>query len=180
METLSVRCNHCGAPLQVSGSTRFVTCQFCHSSLEVKRTDTSIFTEEVAKIAQNTGKMAESLEVITLQNEIERLDRENAPEVAATQAKQLPAGAKVAGGLIGMIMMLLFTSFGLFFAISSSRMGAPFIFQLFGGGFALIGIIALVSIISKAVSSSTKIGEVSSYETRRAALVQKLAALAEK
>lgn len=26
METLSVRFNHCGAPLQVSGSTRLFTC----------------------------------------------------------------------------------------------------------------------------------------------------------
>lgn len=82
METLSVRCNHCGAPLEIGGGTRFVTCQFCHSHLEVKRTDSSVFTEEVAKIAENTGRMAESLEVIELQNEIERLDREWAQKEA--------------------------------------------------------------------------------------------------
>jgi DNA-directed RNA polymerase subunit RPC12/RpoP len=58
METISVRCNHCGAPLDVGMQTHFVTCQFCNSQLEIKRTDSSVFTEEVERIARNTDKMA--------------------------------------------------------------------------------------------------------------------------
>ena len=76
METLSVRCNHCGAPLQVAGNTRFVTCQFCQSSLEVKRHSGAVFTEEVARIAENTEKIAEGLGIIQLQNDLEKLDRD--------------------------------------------------------------------------------------------------------
>jgi hypothetical protein len=76
METLSVRCNHCGAPLEVAGNIRFVTCQFCQSSLEVKRHSGAVFTEEVARIAENTEKIAEGLDVIQLQNDLEKLDRD--------------------------------------------------------------------------------------------------------
>ena len=181
METLSVRCNHCGAPLQVSDTTRFVTCQFCQSSLEVKRTDSSIFTEEVAKIAENTGKMAESLEVLTLQNEIERLDRENAPALAAAKVKRLAPGAELAMGCVQVIFLTLFISFGLFFAVSASQHGAPFIFPLFGGGFALIGVIGLVALIAKATGFGTaKDAKPDSYETRRDALLKKLSSLSDK
>ncbi|MBE7497832.1 MAG: hypothetical protein HS117_23045 [Verrucomicrobiaceae bacterium] len=177
METLSVRCNHCGAPLQVAEGTRYVTCQFCQSHLEVRRTDSSIFTEEVAKLAQNAEKMAGSLEVITLQNEIERLDREHAPELAAEQMKRAAPGVKMAGGCIGGIVMVMFTSFGIFFAVSSSRHGAPFIFQLFGGGFALIGIIALIAMLKNAAGFSVEEPGAGSYAARRAELVRKLAEL---
>lgn len=176
MDTLSVRCNHCGAPLQVSDATRFVTCQFCHSSLEVKRTESSIFTEEGAKIAANTGKMAESLEVIALQNEIERLDRENAPSLAE---KSMPQ-SKGAGVVVQVIGMIMFTSFGLFFAISASDHGAPFIFPLFGGGFALIGIISLIAVLSRATSGDSNTPTPSSYTHKRDELLKKLASYSDK
>lgn len=116
METLSVRCNHCGAPLSVGAETRFVTCRFCHSSLEVKRSDSAVFTEEVARIADNTDKMADSLEIIELQNEIERLDREWAaghsttPSIEGQTSMVLSAGALAAFGLI----FSLFFAYGCF------------------------------------------------------------------
>ena len=101
METLSVRCNHCGAPLQVSEGTRFVTCQFCKSSLEVKRTDSSVFTEEVARIADHTEKMSGSLEVITVQNEIEKLDREWGSPAGGKE--RIGAGALTTSVLFGVL-----------------------------------------------------------------------------
>lgn len=165
METISVRCNHCGAPLQISEGTRFVTCQFCHSSLEVKRTESSVFTEEVAKIAENTGRMAESLEVIELQNEIERLDRELGPRVAQQEAN--PVGTAVSG-CIGVIVLTLFISFGVFFAQTSSDMGAPAIFPIFGTGFVIVGILAAIGMLTKLSSGP------SDKEKRRAELVRKL------
>lgn len=183
MDTLSVRCNHCGAPLQVSDATRFVTCQFCHSSLEVKRTESSIFTEEVAKIAANTGKMAESLEVIALQNEIERLDRENAPSLAAAPSKELSRGEGAAAGFVAVVFFTIFISFGVFFAVSSSGHGAPFIFPLVGWGFALIGVIALVTIVGKifvATGSTAQKTKPTSYQNQRDDLLKKLASYSDK
>lgn len=178
METLSVRCNHCGAPLQIGNGTRFVTCQFCQSNLEVKRTDSSVFTEEVAKIAENTGRMAESLEVIELQNEIERLDREHEPEMAAqATAKAVPTGAKIASGAFGVVFAIVFTSFGLFFATDSAQHGAPLIFQIAGGGFAVIGIIMLITVLVTAFGRGADSSRPSSYSTRRDELVRKLETL---
>lgn len=164
METLSVRCNHCGAPLAVAEHTRFVTCQFCHSSLEVRRTDSTIFTEEVGKIAANTGRMAESLEAIQLQNEIERLDREHVAMRLSSPAKK--------DGAAGVIALVMVIAFGGFFAVGSAQHGAPWIFQLFGGGFALIGIIKLAQLLG--TNASSKEAKPTGYEQRRAELTRKL------
>lgn len=74
--TLSVRCQNCGSPLQVSDSIRFVTCGYCHSELQVVRDASTIHTEVLQKIEKNTATTVSQLKVIELQNEIERLDRE--------------------------------------------------------------------------------------------------------
>ena len=172
METLSVRCNHCGAPLQVAEKTRFVTCQFCQSSLEVKRTDSSVFTEEVAKIAENTGKMAESLEVITLQNEIEKLDREMGLQQVAAPTKK----AGLLGGIMG-------TAFGIFFAVVCFLMAAAFsnagagAFTIVPAGMGCFGLVmAVISLVGGVNHEATR----SKYQDQREALERQLAALKQK
>ncbi|MFO1485451.1 MAG: hypothetical protein U1F71_18965 [Verrucomicrobiaceae bacterium] len=172
METLSVRCNHCGAPLQVGEGTRYVTCQFCQSSLEVKRTDSSVFTEEVAKIAENTGKMAESLEVITVQNEIEKLDREmGIQQVASSQKK---------GGLIGGVMG---GAFGIFFAVVCFLMASGFssagagVFTVVPVGMGIFGLVmAGMSVIGSVNHEAVR----SKYQERRAELERQLEGLRQK
>lgn len=173
MDTLSVRCNHCGAPLQVSGSTRFVTCQFCHSSLEVKRTNTSIFTEEVSKIAENTGKMAESLEVIALQNEIEKLDRE-------LGLNQMLATKKTATGSAGRFGS---TMFGVFFTVACilmatgvSKTGAG-IFTLVPAGLSVFGIVFTITSLRVGLNEDTSRA---AYQERHNALERELQALKQK
>lgn len=76
MQSIGVRCQSCGAPLQVSSSIRFVTCGFCHSELEVVRDQDTIHTEVLERIDERTSRMQESLKVIELQNDIARLDRD--------------------------------------------------------------------------------------------------------
>lgn len=44
MTLLSVSCNHCGAPLQITEETKFVTCLHCDHQLAVKHSDSAIFT----------------------------------------------------------------------------------------------------------------------------------------
>ena len=162
METLSVRCNHCGAPLPVAGSTRFVTCQFCQSSLEVKRTGSSVFTEEVAKIAENTGKMAESLDVMKLQQEIETLDREH-PEEHAAIFNVL--GSRAFGAWVALIVVGLVIVLGPL--LSSSQKAGPAI----GGTLLVIGIVVLGR---KAMRFLTDKAAASAYGQRRAELTRKL------
>lgn len=176
METLSVRCNHCGAPLQIGNGTRFVTCQFCQSHLEVKRTDSSVFTEEVAKIAENTGRMAESLEVIELQNEIERLDREWAQKEAGYISHGKNGPHRPSSSLFGL-------AFGIFFACVCFGMAVVMsnIAGSFHGGFSAMGLVPAgmgVFAIVAAVINMNKGVELeraeSAHQARRAELLAKL------
>lgn len=181
METLSVRCNHCGAPLTVGTDTRFVTCQFCHCQLEVKRTDSSIFTEEVAKLAKNTEKMAESLEVIKLQNEIERLDREwaAAQPLKPHQSRGRhgnPTGPPRSpqGAAFGLIFAIFFAVVCFSMAGLASSNGAPGLFALVPVG---MGIMALFGGF-KAIGASHKYQQQqSTYQEQRNRLAAKLDAL---
>lgn len=75
-QTLSVRCQNCGSPLQVNDSIRFVTCGYCHSELQVVRDASTVHTEVLRNIERNTAATVNQLKVIELQNEIDRLDRE--------------------------------------------------------------------------------------------------------
>jgi uncharacterized membrane protein/DNA-directed RNA polymerase subunit RPC12/RpoP len=177
METLSVRCNHCGAPLTVSESTRFVTCQFCQSNLEVKRTDSSVFTEELAKIADKTERIEERLEVIELQQEIERVDRQWAQQEALymVHGKRGPEGRPISA-LFGSAVAVIFACilFGKAFEFSTT-------FGAFGGGFGVVGLIPAgmgIYALVLAVMNIKKEIEVQQaqekYRARRAELVAKL------
>lgn len=174
METLSVRCNHCGAPLEVGAGTRFVTCQFCSSSLEVKRTDNSIFTEEVAKIAENTGRMAESLEVIKLQNEIEQLDREWGIEQAGHMVNSRTGPRTPGNPVFGLAFTIFFAvvCFGMASFVGSS--GAPGFFALVPVG---MGLFALISGVMGMIRGEERKSAESGYQERREELVLRLDAL---
>jgi DNA-directed RNA polymerase subunit RPC12/RpoP len=176
METLSVRCNHCGAPLEVGGETRFVTCQFCHSQLEVKRTDSTVFTEEIRQIAQTTQRMTGQLEVIELQNDIERLDRE---WMAANPVSFDKHGRPISqpgpvGSIFGLVFAVIFAIVCFSMAGSMGAVG--------GGGFISIvpvgmGIFAIAAGILGMVKSGNHQTAREAYQRRRAELVAKLEAL---
>jgi DNA-directed RNA polymerase subunit RPC12/RpoP len=173
MEIQSVRCNHCGAPLEVGVETRFVTCQFCNSQLEVKRTESTVFTEEIAKITQNTERMAGSLEVLELQNDLERLDREwiaSNPvsfDKDGRPIRQTGSGAAAIGLAFAIIFAVL--CFGM--ARSVSTMGAPGFFALVPVGMGIFAIIAGIMGIGKANDYETRRNF---YEQRRAEMVKRL------
>ncbi len=76
MRVLSVTCNHCGAPLEVPKKAKFVTCSFCSSRLAVHHSGNAVYTEVLESIEQKTAEIAEDVETIKHQNDLERLDRE--------------------------------------------------------------------------------------------------------
>lgn len=184
METLSVRCNHCGAPLEVGASTRFVTCQFCHSPLEVKRTDSSIFTEEVARIAENTEKMAGSLETIQIQNELERLDREWAAGHSADGqpgTPPAPPARQLGSALFGMGFSVFFALVCFGIAGTAGSMGGG-IFSLVPAGMGIFALIAAAMGLGRAATSDADIRQrieessrrTQAYQEKRAALLKTL------
>src|SRR5438045_7513413 len=75
-QAVSVRCNHCGAPLQVAGGARFLTCTYCGAQLEVHRSGGAVYTEVLQEIDQRTERIERDVQQIKRQNAIEALDRE--------------------------------------------------------------------------------------------------------
>jgi DNA-directed RNA polymerase subunit RPC12/RpoP len=174
METISVRCNHCGAPLDVGMQTRFVTCQFCNSQLEVKRTESSVFTEEITRIARNTDQMAQSLEVIKLQNEIEQLDREWSAQQADAAPSGKNGGPQTTGGAIfGLVFSVFFAIVCFSMAGFAGSMGGP------GGMFSMVpigmGIFALVAAVINLAKSSSLDQSRGDYQQRRDELMRRIA-----
>jgi DNA-directed RNA polymerase subunit RPC12/RpoP len=173
METQSVQCNHCGAPLEVGKATRFVTCQFCNSQLEVKRTESTVFTEEIAKITQNTERMAGSLEVLELQNDLERLDREWAASnpVSFNKNGQPVEQTGRGGAAFGMAFAIFFAVICFSMAGAASSFGAPGIFALVPVGMGIFAIVAAILGMGKANDYETR---KSQYEQRRAVMAARL------
>ena len=175
METISVRCNHCGAPLDVGTQTRFVTCQFCNSQLEIKRTDSSVFTEEVERIARNTDKMAENLEVIKLQNEIERLDREWNTQQVETAPSNKRGGPQTTGGAIfGLAFAVFFALVCFGMAGFAGTAGAPGIFSMVPVG---MGIFALVAAVMSLIKTSSLDQSRTDYQQKRNELLNQIDSL---
>ncbi len=76
MSTTELLCNNCGAPLAVPDTARYATCAHCGSRLAIQRSESAAWTEVAEKIADDTGRINEGVTLLTLQAELERLDRE--------------------------------------------------------------------------------------------------------
>lgn len=174
MNLLSVRCNHCGAPLQVGEAARFVTCQFCRTELTVERTDSAVFTQKLSEIHEHTAQMAEDLEVIRLQNDLEKLDREWQMErerymVTGQHGHKHEPGTfgSLVGGAVAVIAGIVWI------AITSGH-GAPSFFPLMG--VVIIGIGVVGALVGMSKASALEEGR-TRYELRRGPLARRLAAI---
>lgn len=76
MKLLALTCNHCGAPIEVPAKTNFVTCQFCSTRLKIHAEGNGAYTEVLEQLTETTNRISDNTEVIRLQNELERIDRE--------------------------------------------------------------------------------------------------------
>lgn len=171
MRIQSVSCNHCGAPLDVSPKTRYATCAFCGSRLEIHRSGNAVYSEVLEQVAARTEQIADDVETIKLQNELERLDREWAMgrEHYMIRGKNGEYNVPSSGGSIaGAVIAGLFGIFWITMAIST---GAPWFFPCFGIFFILFAIFA-------AVFGSRKAGAYQSaqreYESRRRELLRQI------
>lgn len=171
MKLLSLTCNHCGAPLEAPTKTRYLTCAYCNSRLEVKREGQAVYTEVLEAIEERTARIAEDVETIKLQNEIERLDREWTLQRERYLVKgqegdiSVPSTAgSVVGGLVG-------AGFGVAWTIFTASIGAPFIFPVFGILFIVLALAGTFSGTAKAEAYRLEQG---SYESRRRALLARL------
>ncbi|MBK8978479.1 MAG: zinc ribbon domain-containing protein [Planctomycetes bacterium] len=157
MSTEAVSCNHCGAPLRVGAGARFATCNHCGSHLEIHRGDSAAWTEVLDELREVQAGMAEDLEAIRLQNELERIDREWEQEAAGYRTRdsdghsQPPATSPVLPVVVGAIA----AAFGIAWTIGASSMGAPGIFTAFGVVFVLVAIVSAVHAAGKSTAYRT-------------------------
>jgi hypothetical protein len=191
METVSVTCNHCGAPLTVGEATRFATCKHCGRQLKIVHGESSTYTEVLTGIAETTTRIAEDTAVIRVQNDIERLDREWQDERQQyySRDKNGTSHPPSVGGLIaGVVVAVVAIGMAVaFFSSSQKRQsGLPPGFEMPGGfdpapsgplaaftlipcAFAVVVVIALIV----AVVKFNQHGDAESVYRRRRAELQK-------
>ena len=75
-QILSASCNKCGASLEIPPGLRFATCQFCGSRLEVRFAGGVVYADVLDASADGDRQIAHDLQLIKLQNELNRLDQE--------------------------------------------------------------------------------------------------------
>jgi hypothetical protein len=171
MKVTKVCCQGCGADLQVDDTVRYVTCNYCHTRLEVVHDETVTHTRLLDKIERTTDRMAGNLKVIELQNDLERLDREWQNQRSGLMVRnknghvsEPSSAASVAGGFIAI-------GVGIVWIIFTSSMHAPAFFPLFGLVIMGMAVFGMVSGTNKAGAYRT--GQ-ARYENERARLIEKL------
>jgi DNA-directed RNA polymerase subunit RPC12/RpoP len=167
MELVSLACGHCGAPLEVPEGTRYVTCGYCSSKLEVHRSGGAIYTEVLEALQKRTEEIADDVEILKLQNELERIDREWQADREKCMIRGKHGSMSEPSPVAGTIGALVAIGFGIFWTIMAGSIAPPM--ALFGILFILAAIFGLFYNLMK----SSQFNEMKQlYEQRRAEVLQ--------
>ena len=172
-QILSASCNKCGAGLELPPGLRFATCQFCGSKLEVRFTGGVVYTEVLDASNDSDRQIAHDLQLIKLQNELNRLDQEWTidRERYRNHNGRGSMWPREPNGLKSAATGLFVVAFGLFWIIGAASAGAPV-------PFVLLGVVIVVGIISVFVLGTKRENEyaiaLAAYEGRRARLLRLL------
>jgi len=183
---IDLSCNHCGAALQVGADTRFVTCTFCGSRLEVHHSGGAAYTSLLQALDQRTEQIAEDVEILKLQNQLEQLDREwqMYRDSALVRNKdgttsEPSATGSVVGAVFAGVFGVIWTIIAIAMGAGASSAGAPAPFQLVACIFPLFGVVfvigAIVMGIKGVTTGSTFSQRSQEYQSQRAALLRTIA-----
>jgi len=168
MRFVDSRCSHCGATLRVAQDATHVSCQYCHAELIVLHDGAAVTTRLLGEMKQDLGQ---KLDVLRVQNELERLDREWTLQRESFMvsgqhgARSIPTGA---GSLFG---GLILAAAGVAWMFFTSSQGAPGFVPLFGVVFIGGGLWTALVGMSKASAHDTA---ETTYRSRRSALLRDL------
>lgn len=171
----TIACNSCGAPLNVPPTANFATCAHCNSQLAIKRNDTARYTETLDRIEGYTERIAEDVEQIRLQNDLERLDREWRLErrrfLVRTRAgaSRLPTRSYVISSVLVSLVALVLTTF--WFGVASSAGDAALFFGWFGLVIVAVTLVNAVISIVKGINYSAAKQE---YHAKRQEILHQL------
>ena len=149
----SLLCNSCGAPLEVPVSANFVKCNHCNATLKVHRSSGVTTTEAIEKLRETTEGLAEQVQKLTRQNELESLDRRWEIERQSFMIRDREGGTRTplrgfawASGIAAAFFGCIWTIFAISLTSSAPNVGpfavAKVIFPLFGIGFIVFGLFA--------------------------------------
>ncbi|MCL2648921.1 MAG: hypothetical protein FWD61_18305 [Phycisphaerales bacterium] len=118
MQLAPVACNHCVASLQISDSARFVTCSYCNSQIEIKRTDSA-----------GSMAMADDIHILRRDAELARLDREWAARSGQLFVRNKDGSTSPPTTAAGYLLIFVMGGFGIIWTIIASG-----VCVLFAGG----------------------------------------------
>jgi len=166
---MTVSCNKCGGPLEVGENTRYVTCRYCSSRLEVHGGDGSVYTEVLEAIESKTKEIAENVEALKLQHRLEQIDREWMLERQQYEERDRQGKTRTptkAGAVIQMTLVVIVAI--VWMTITTSR-GMTSILPL-------AGLVAIVLAVVMGFSGITKASQYEHaerrYRERRGAVVE--------
>lgn len=148
MQTETVTCGGCGAPLSIPGNVEYVVCRFCQAQLHVQRHQSVVFTEVLQSLQQQTERLAETTEVLRLQNEIALLDRDWDQQSAELMVRGKHGRVSVPDKSSAIVGGVFLTLFGLFWTVMAGAMFPPM--ALFGILFIIFGVMNCMKLHSNA------------------------------
>jgi hypothetical protein len=171
MRLVSLNCNQCGAPLEVPEKIKFVTCVYCSAHLSIRHEGNAVYSEALDEIEKRTGKIAEDLEILKIQSELESLDRQWMLDRDRFKVKGQDGHYSVPGQAGSIAGMILAAVFGVFWTVTAASMGAPGLFPLFGIVFVIAAIAGGIASLKKADAYQRNH---KSYEVERKMLLHRL------
>ncbi|MEZ5939914.1 MAG: hypothetical protein R3C18_00895 [Planctomycetaceae bacterium] len=132
MTTLPLNCNNCGAPLPVPDSTRYLTCQFCHTRLEVVRDGNAAFTKVLEALHERTEQISADVRRLELKNELLTLEHNWGRESERLKLRNKNGGTYEPTAFGGVLLLIVGSVIGL---ISGANFhpAAGFVVFLFAG-----------------------------------------------
>ncbi|WDQ16014.1 zinc ribbon domain-containing protein [Rhodopirellula sp. P2] len=73
---ISLRCDHCGAPIDVKPKAKYVTCGYCHANLAIHHTGSSYSTELIEDLKETTNALVKDVALIKHNAALDRLDEQ--------------------------------------------------------------------------------------------------------
>jgi len=160
METDTLTCNSCGAPLDVPCSAKFVTCNHCSTQLAIRRSDSTTFTEQLNHLVEKTEQLSSRLDDLTTQNELAALDREwelKREDFIVSGNDGHPIIPTVASSIIGGVMITVFGSVWTAMAGSITAIFPPWgPFGIAKVAFPLFGVLFIIGGIATSIVSCSK------------------------
>jgi len=176
MKTTTLRCNNCGADLKINPKIKFFNCDFCGSSLTIRQSGNTTFTEVLTDIKDNTETLLDNSEVILVEKEIARLDRawlieQEQYKIHSKHGSKLPDESTKEMTIIGTILGLGFMFFWISMVSTIPGGGMPLIFGI-------VGIFMLIFNSTKNINKSQNYQTAKTrYKAQRNSLLHKLSSL---